>query len=76
MFLFYLFFKFGTGSGVSSLGHFDGSMLEQGVMNILRHVQDLSMSVPEGRYNETFLYCSSPHFSYLINYVFLIKRKY
>ncbi|GFU16852.1 protein N-terminal asparagine amidohydrolase [Trichonephila clavipes] len=38
-----------TGSGVSCVAHFDGSGLEQGVVNIVRHVQDLSMNVPEGR---------------------------
>lgn len=44
--VYYLF----LGSGVSCLAHFDGSGLEQGVVNVVRHVQDLSMNVPEGRY--------------------------
>ncbi|GIY64757.1 protein N-terminal asparagine amidohydrolase [Caerostris darwini] len=38
-----------SGSGVSCVAHFDGSGLEQGVVNIVRHVQDLSLNVPEGR---------------------------
>ncbi|GBO46025.1 hypothetical protein AVEN_31889-1, partial [Araneus ventricosus] len=37
-----------SGSGVSCVAHFDGSGLEQGVVNVVRHVQDLSMNVPEG----------------------------
>lgn len=38
-----------SGSGISCLAHFDGSGLEQGVINMVRHVQDLSINVPEGR---------------------------
>lgn len=38
-----------TGSGAVALAHFDGSGLQQGVANIVRRVEDLSLSAPDGR---------------------------
>ncbi|XP_023230791.1 protein N-terminal asparagine amidohydrolase-like [Centruroides sculpturatus] len=38
-----------TGSGAVGLAHFDGSGLQQGVANLVRRVEDLSLSAPEGR---------------------------
>ncbi|KAH8036844.1 hypothetical protein HPB51_006113 [Rhipicephalus microplus] len=39
-----------TGSGAVSLAHFDGSGLEQGVASMVRRVQELSLPIPEGRF--------------------------
>lgn len=39
-----------TGSGAVSLAHFDGSGLEQGVASVVRRVQELSLPIPEGRF--------------------------
>ncbi|KAM7297476.1 hypothetical protein ISCGN_022627 [Ixodes scapularis] len=39
-----------TGSGAVSLAHFDGSGLEQGAAAMVRRVQELSLPIPEGRF--------------------------
>ncbi|CAM1318695.1 NTAN1 (predicted) [Pycnogonum litorale] len=39
-----------SGSGVVSVGHFDGSGLDEALTNILRRVQELSSGFSEGRY--------------------------
>jgi hypothetical protein len=38
-----------SGSGAVSMGHFDGSCPEEGVIGMIQRVQELSLGYPDGR---------------------------